>query len=211
MRAGKRGVDQFPDVGVALMHGQLVAVLGDLLDRVDVAKIEAGIDPLREQVQGHRDDVDVAGALAVAEQRALDPLGAGHQRELRRRHGGAAIVVRVNRKDHARTVGYAPPEPLELVGVGVRRRHLDGRREVEDEPPRSGRLDDLLDRLADVEREVELGAGETLGRILELKVRPVGGLGERLDLPCAALTAISVTPLRSVLKTTSRCNVEVEL
>src|SRR5208282_3533238 len=33
------------------------------------------------------------------------------------------------------------------------------------------------------EREVELGAGETLGRILELKVRPVGCLRERLDLP----------------------------
>ena len=137
MRAGERGVDQFADVGVALMHRQLVAVLDDLLDRVDVAEIELRIDPLREQVQRHGDDVDVAGALAVAEQRPFDPLGAGHQRELRRRDGGAAIVVRVDREDHARSVGDAPPEPLELIGVGVRRRHLDGGRQVEDQPPRA--------------------------------------------------------------------------
>ena len=157
-------------------------MLGDVLDRVDVAEVELGIDPLREQVQGHGDDVDVAGALAIAEQRALDPLGAGHQRELRRRDRGAAIVVRMDREDHARAVGDAPPEPFELVGVGVRRRHLDRRRQVEDEPLRGRRLDDVLDRLADVEREIELGAGEALGRIFELKVRARRGVGQRLDL-----------------------------
>ena len=110
----------------------------------------------------------------------------------------------MDREDDARTVGNAPPEPFELVGVGVGRRHFDGRRQVEDEPPRRGRLDDVLDRLADVEREVELGAGEALGRILELKVRSPAASASALTC-LAALTAISVTPLRSVLNTTSRC------
>ena len=137
---------------------------------------------MREQVQGHGDDVDVAGALAIAEQSALDPLGARHQRELRRRNRGAAVVVRMDRQDHARAVGDAPPEPFELVGVGVRRRHLDCRRQVENEPLRGRRLDDVLDRLADVEGEIELGAGETLRRIFELKIRARCGGGERLDL-----------------------------
>ena len=114
--------------------------------------------------------------------RALDPLGARHQRELGRRDRGAAVVVRMDRQDHARAVGYAPPEPFELVGVGVRRRHLDRRRQVENEPLRGRRLDDVLDRLADLEREIELGAGETLRRIFELKVRARGGVGERLHL-----------------------------
>ena len=97
-------------------------------------QIELGIDALREQVQRHRDDVDVAGALAVAEQRALDAIGAGHQRELGRRDRGAAIVVRMHGEDHAVAVGDIAAEPFELVGVDVRRRHLDGRGQIEDQP-----------------------------------------------------------------------------
>ena len=118
--------------------------------------------------------------------RALDPLGAGHQRQLRRRDRGAAIVVRVDREDHACSIRDPPPEPFELVGVSVGRRHLDRRRQVEDQPPRRRRLDDVLDRLADVEGEIELGAGEALGRIFELKVRVRSGAGQRLDLPGGA-------------------------
>ena len=170
-----------------------------------------GIDPLREQVQGHRHDVDIAGALAVAEQGPLDPVGAGHQRELGRRDRGAAIVVRMDRQDHAVAVGDLPAEPFELVGVGVGRRHLDGRRQVEDQPLLGRRLDDVLDRLADVEREIELGAGEAFRRVLEAEVRP---RRRRRPAPSPAWrrsTAISVTPSRSVRNTTSRCSVEVEL
>ena len=166
---------------------------------------------MREQVQGHGDDVDVAGALAIAEQGALDPLCARHQRKLRRRDRGAAIVMRVDRQDHARAVGDAPPEPLELVRVGVWRRHLDRRRQVENEPLRRRRLDDVLDRLADLEREIELGAGKALGRIFELEIRARDARPASALTCFAALTAISVTPLRSVLNTTSRCKVEVEL
>ena len=62
--------------------------------RVDVAEVEVGVDALAEQVQRQRDDVDVAGALAVAEQRALDAVGARHHGELGGGDGGAAVVVR---------------------------------------------------------------------------------------------------------------------
>ena len=47
---------------------------------------------------------------------------------------------------------------------------------------RRRRLDDVLDRLANVERDLELGAGEAFGRIFELKVRALHCVGERLDL-----------------------------
>ena len=59
----------------------------------------SGSTPLHEQVHGQVDDVDVAGALAVAEQRALDPVGAGHHAELGRGHRAAAVVVGVQRQD----------------------------------------------------------------------------------------------------------------
>ena len=69
--------------------------------RVDVGEVELGVDALAEQVQRQRDHVDVAGALAVAEQRALDAVGAGHHAELGGGHRGAAVVVRVQRQHDA--------------------------------------------------------------------------------------------------------------
>ena len=93
------GVDEVADVRVARVDGQAVAVLGHPAQGVDVADVELGVDALAEQVHGQVDDVDVAGALAVAEQRALDPVGAGHHPELggghaacRGRCGGAATA-----------------------------------------------------------------------------------------------------------------------
>ena len=67
---------------MALGHRQPVAVLGGAAQGVDVADVELGVDAVDEQVHRQRHDVDVAGALAVAEQRALDPVGAGHHAEL---------------------------------------------------------------------------------------------------------------------------------
>ena len=81
------------------MHLQLVAVLGGAPDLVEVAEVDLRVDALREQVDAERDEVDVAGALAVAEQAALDAVGAGLVAELGRRDRGAAVVVRVQRQD----------------------------------------------------------------------------------------------------------------
>ena len=62
-------------------------------------------------------------------------------------------------------------EPFDLVGVDVRRRHLDRRRQVEDHLALGRRLPDLVHRVADLDREVELGAGEALRAVLEQPVR----------------------------------------
>ena len=81
------------------MHGQLVALLDDRAGLVDLREVELRVDALRQQVEGDRDDVDVARALAVPEQRSLDALGAGHQAELGGGDGGAAVVVRMDGED----------------------------------------------------------------------------------------------------------------
>jgi hypothetical protein len=91
----------------ALVHGQLVAVLGGALDLVDVAEVDLRVDALREQVDAQGDQVDVAGALAVAEQAALDAVGAGHVAELGGGDRGAAVVVRVQRQDDVLAVAGA--------------------------------------------------------------------------------------------------------
>jgi hypothetical protein len=84
-------------------------------------KSSPGIDALRVQVEREGDEVDVAGALAVAEQAAFDAVGAGHQAELGGGRAGAAVVVRVHAEDDAVAAGEVAVHPLDLVGVDVGR------------------------------------------------------------------------------------------
>ncbi len=95
---------------------------------VDVVDVELGVDALTEEVQGQGDDVDVASAFAVAEQRALDPIGAGHHAKLGGGDGTAAIVVRMQTQDDRVAVFDVAMEPLDHIGVHVGRVHLDRRR-----------------------------------------------------------------------------------
>ena len=59
-------------------------------------KSSSGSIALRVEVHRQRDEADVAGALAVAEQAAFDAVRAGHHGELGRGDAGAAIVVRMH-------------------------------------------------------------------------------------------------------------------
>ena len=125
VRAGKSGVDQFADIGMARMDRQLVAIFIGLGQVIDVREIQMRIDTLGEQVETQGDDVDIAGALAIAEQRAFDPVGPGHHRHLGGGDATAAIVMGVNRQDHCVAVGEPAGHPFDLVGVDIRGRHLN--------------------------------------------------------------------------------------
>ena len=155
-----------PDVGVAHVHRQAVGVLGDVARLVDIADVQLRVDALGEQVQRQVHDVDVARALAVAEERALDAVGAGEDAEFGRGDAGAAVVVRVQREHDAVATIHVAQEPLDRVGVEVRRVHLDRGRQVQDQRALRRRIDHVDHRVADLERVVELGAGEALGRVL---------------------------------------------
>ena len=103
----------------------------------------------------------------------------------------AAVVVRVHRELDRVAARDVAREPLDAIGVHVRRRHLDGGGQVQDQATRGRRLEDVHHGLADLERVVELGAGERLGRVLEAHVAsetlgvlaaPLGALhGDALD------------------------------
>ena len=137
---------------------------------------------MRVHVQSQRHDVDVAGALAIAEQRALDAVGARHQAELGGGDAGAAVVVRVQRDDEVLAVVDLAAHPFDLVGIDVGRRHLDGRRQIDDQLVFRRRPDDLGDGVADFQRDFELGAGEAFRRILETitAARLRGHVGDHL-------------------------------
>ncbi len=182
VRAGERRVDELADIRVADVHRQLIAVLDDAADLVDVREVELRVDAVAEQVHREGDDVDVARALAVPEQGALDALAAREEGELGRGDGAAPVVVRMDREDDRVASRDVPTEPLELVGVDVRGRHLDRRRQVQDDLPVGPRLPDVHDPLADLERVVHLRADERLRRVLEADLG-LGQLVERVEAP----------------------------
>ena len=136
-------------------------------------EVDHRVDALAEQVQAQRDQADVAGALAVAEQAALDPVGAGQHGQLGVGDGGAAVVVGVHGQAHVLAAGQVPAHPLDLVGVDVRRGPLDRARQVEDDLPARAGLPDVHDGLADLQGEVQLGVHEDLGRVLVAEVGAV--------------------------------------
>ncbi len=76
MRARESGVDELAGIGMPWMHRKLIAVLDGADDLVDVGDHQPGIDPLAEQIERQGDDIDIAGALAIAEERAFHPLRA---------------------------------------------------------------------------------------------------------------------------------------
>ena len=149
------------------MNGQLVALLDDAPRLVELREVEARVDPLRQQVERERDDVDVSGALTVSEERALDALRPRHQPELGGRDRRAAVVVRMDGEDGGVAPREVAREPLDAVGVHVRGEVLDSRRQVDDHRRLPGRPPCVRDGLADLEREVELGVVEALRRVLE--------------------------------------------
>jgi len=155
---------------MALVNGQSIAVLDVALDRVDVGDVELGIDAVDEEVHRQGDDVDVAGALAVAEQRALDAVGTRHDTEFRRGDGAPAVVVRMQRQHDGLAVVHRAVEPLDDVAVHLRRVALDGCRQVEDDRTFGCRLDDVHDAVTDLECEIGFGEREALGRVLVAQV-----------------------------------------
>ena len=144
---------------MALGYRKLVAVLHRAADLVDVGEIDLGIDALAEQVQAQRYQADIAGALPVAEQAALDALRTGLVTQLGSGHRGTAIIVWMQREHHRIAPFQVAVHPLDGVGVDVRGGHLDGGRQVEDRRGLRCGLPDLGDRVADLDGIAQFGAG----------------------------------------------------
>ena len=78
MGAGKGGKGQFTRVGLAFMHMHFSAFFVNLFNFQNIGKVKLRVNSLRKHVQRHGNKVKVAGALAVAEQRAFNAFRASH-------------------------------------------------------------------------------------------------------------------------------------
>src|SRR5699024_3495413 len=174
--AGEGGEHQVTAPWAAFADWKLVAVLHGALDLVHVGEVDLRVDSLTEQVHTQRDEVDVAGTLAVTEQATLDAVGTRLVTEFGGGDAGAAIVVRVQREDHRVATFQVAVHPLDRVGVHVRCRHFHGGGQVQNHRPHRGGLHDLGDRVADFGCVGEFGAGVGLRGVLEPEIG-VGGFG----------------------------------
>ena len=135
-----------------------------------VREVELRVNAEREHVHGHRDEVDVARALAVAEQRALDAVRTGQHAHLGISYAAAAVIVRMQREDDIVAVLEVLVHVSDLRREDVRHAHLDGRRQVDDGLAVSRRFPDIEDGIADLKCVLRLRAREGLRRILEAVV-----------------------------------------
>ena len=153
--AGKGGEHQLAAIGVALMHGQFVAIFNRLDHAIDVRKIEARIDTLRVHVQSDRHEAAIAGSFAIAKQASFDAVRASHHAQLCRRDTRTAIIMRVQADRRALPIGQISAEIFDLVRVDIGRCRLDRGWQVEDNRAIWRRLQHLHHRLANLDAEIQ--------------------------------------------------------
>ncbi len=82
------------------MYRELVAVLDDLYHPIHLRKAQLRIHAPAIEIHSQRDQTDVAGTLAIAEQTAFNAIGAGHHRQFGAGDAGTAIVMRMHADTH---------------------------------------------------------------------------------------------------------------
>ena len=172
MGAGECRKDELARIGLTGRDLERRELLVGVCDLGHIGKIQAGIDALRVHIHGEGDDVAVARALAVAEERALDAVGARKDAELRRRDARAAVVVGMKGENDVLAVLHVLVEILDLLRVDVRHGVFHRGGKVDDGLPVRRGLPDIEDGVDDLERVLGLGAREALGRILEAVLLP---------------------------------------
>ena len=181
MRARERGEHQVAHIRVAGVDGQGGAGLHHPRHGVDVGKVQPGVDALGVEVERHGHDVQVAAALAVAEQAALHPLRTGQHGQLGSGHAGAPVVVRMDRQHHVLARAQVPVHPLDLVGKHVGRGVFDGGGQVDDHLAPRPRAPGGQCGLAGLQGHVQLGHAEGFGRVLKHPLRLGAGIGQAFE------------------------------
>ena len=161
--ARERGVHKVAHVWVALWHWQTVTKFGSAAQRIDVGDVELGVNTIHHHVQRNVDEVEVAGAFAIAKQCAFNAICAGHDAELCSCGSGATVVVWVQRNQHGVAVLDGANEPLDHIAIHVGGVALNGCGQVENQWISSSGLNDIHHGFADFNREVGLGEAEAFG------------------------------------------------
>ena len=95
MAARKCRVHQVTNIWLALWNRKAIAILGIAAQSIDVGDVEFWVYAIYKQVHSQRNEVDVACALAVAEQRSFNAICSCHHAKFGSCNCTSAVVVRV--------------------------------------------------------------------------------------------------------------------
>ena len=135
-----------------------------------IREIELWVYAKGEHVHSHRNDIDVARAFAVAEQRAFNTVRTSEDAHLRIGYAAAAVIVRMKRKNNVIAVFEVFVHVGNLHGKDMRHTHLNRSRQIDDGFAVGRRLPDIEDGIADFQCVLWLRAREGFRRILEAVV-----------------------------------------
>ena len=170
MAAAERRKDEGACIRRALVDVHPGHALVDFADFGHIAEVKVWVHTVAVHIHSQRDGVHVAGALAVAEEAALDALSTSQHSQLGVSDAAAAVVVGVGRKNHAVTIFQMLGAPFNLICVDVGHAHLDRDWQVNDHGAVGGGLHDVENGVADFHGVLRLGPGEALGAVLKQEV-----------------------------------------
>ena len=173
--AGKRRKHQCARIRGSFVHMHTRAFFIFVHKVRHVGEVKLRVNTVGVHVHRKRNDIHVAGTFTVAEQRTLYAVCAGKERQLGVRNTRAAVVVRVQRQSHEFTVLEVLAHVLDLRSIHVRHTHFHRDRQIDDNVVRLARLQNVENRIADLQRVFRLGARKGLRRILKAEVAFVFG------------------------------------
>ena len=170
MGAGKCRKDKFARIRLAGIDCHACERAVERTDIRHVFKVEAGVYALREHVHGKSYYIHVAGALSVAEQRALHPVGARKYAHLGGGDGTAAVVVGMERKHYAIPVLHKFVEVFHLLRIHMRHGIFYGGGQVYHCAPLRRGLPDIEHGVDHLQGVLRLGTRERFGGIFKAVV-----------------------------------------
>ena len=167
MRPAEGGEDELAAVRLTLIDAHAGDLFVDLGDGGEIREIKPRVDTLREEIEGEGDDIDVAGALPVAEEGALDAVAACEKSHFAVRNGASAVVVGVEGNDDVFAVLQVFVHVFDLCSIDMGHGMRDGDGEVDDDLIVRSRIPDVENGVGDLKCELGLGTREAFGGILE--------------------------------------------
>ena len=91
------------------------------------------VHALGVHIQGHRYDIQVAGAFPVAEQTAFDAFRSGQQAQFRAGYARTSVIMGMQADDGRFPVGQMLDKIFNLVRIGIGGTHLHRSRQIDDD------------------------------------------------------------------------------
>ena len=168
------------------MHRQAIRPLSNPAHLGDVVEGQLRVNALGKEVKRQSDNIDVARALTIAEQRAFNSICSSEHTKLSSTHRCPAVIVRVQRNDHRVTILDGAAEPLDDVGIDIGRVVLHRSGQIQDHRVCWRGLDDVHHGFADFNGELRLSTRKGLRRVLKGDVHSAKVLRQFFD-ECGSL------------------------